>query len=184
MISYSPMKASRKQNLKAMNTNQPMRRPSIVVQAARHDAGSQQFRAESGNNKHLDRRVHRMRIEVHNLRYDEEQERKGKSENHFTFALLLGNGQSVRFDMTPNAVTHIGTMVMQDRDDIVSRKTVRLTDVNAVGCQNNFDPDTTPSEHGRGRCVDSFLQFLLSQHMSRYRFMYVDSQAMGCRYWV
>jgi hypothetical protein len=61
-----------------------------------------------------------MRVEVHNLRHGETQEREGKSENHLTFALLLGDGQSVRFDMTPDAITHIGSMVVQDRDEYSS----------------------------------------------------------------
>jgi hypothetical protein len=131
----------------------------------------------------LDMSEHRGRL-MHNLRHGETQEREGKSENHLTFALLLGDGQSVRFDMTPDAITHIGSMVVQDRDEIASMKTVRLTDVNAVGCQNSFDPDRTPSRCGRGRSVDCFLQFLLNHQMNRYRFMYMDSQAVGCRYWV
>jgi hypothetical protein len=101
--------------------------------------------------------VHRVRIEVHDLRRDDEQERQGRSENHITFALLLGDGQSVRFDMTPDAITHISTVIVQDRDEIVSRRTVRLTDINTVGCQNSFDPDRTPSQYGRGRSVDCFL---------------------------
>jgi hypothetical protein len=58
-----------------------------------------------------------MRVEVHNLRHGEIQERQGKSENHLTFALLLGDGQSVRFDMTPDAITHIGSMVVQGLDE-------------------------------------------------------------------
>jgi len=170
--------------MEVINISRTITRVPVVVQINSPDKAGGLPSVERSNNKHLSRRVHRVRIEVHNLRHDETQEREGQSENHFTFALLLGNGQSVRFDMTPDAVTHIGTMVMQDRDDIVSRKTIRLTDINAVGCQNNFDPDRTPSRHGQGLSVDCFLQFLLSHQMSRYRFMYVDSHAMGCRYWV
>jgi hypothetical protein len=94
-----------------------------------------------GAQERLDRRVHRVRIEVHNLRYGEKNERTGWSENHVTCALLLGDGQSVRIDMTPQVMTHNGTMMIQDRNTIVSKRTVRLTDINAVGCQNNFDPD-------------------------------------------
>jgi hypothetical protein len=139
---------------------------------------------DSGAQEHLNRRVHRVRIEVHNLRCGEENERYGWSENHVTCALLLGDGQSVRIDMTPEVMTHNGTMIIQDRNRIVSNKTVRLTDINAVGCQNDFDPDRSPSELGLGRSVGSFTHFLHEQHLDRYRFMYVNSQAMGCRYWV
>lgn len=131
-----------------------------------------------------ERRVHRVRIEVHNLRKDEGSAREGRSENHVTCALMLGSGQSVRIDMTPDADTHKGTMVLQERDRIVSRRTIRLTDINAAGCQNNFDPDQTPSLHGRGHSVATFVNFLLDHHLDRYRFIYVDSHAMGCRYWV
>jgi hypothetical protein len=163
---------------------QPIARPPILAHTTSHNEAFHDSRSKRSSNTHLSRRVHRMRVEVHNLRHGETQEREGKSENHLTFALLLGDGQSVRFDMTPDAITHIGSMVVQDRDEIVSMKTVRLTDVNAVGCQNSFDPDRTPSRCGRGRSVDCFLQFLLNHQMNRYRFMYVDSQAVGCRYWV
>jgi hypothetical protein len=160
------------------------RAPNVAQMVTSHRTTDFPPTIKQSHDKYLSRRVHRLRIEVHNLRYGENQESKGRSENHLTFALLLGNGQSVRFDMTPHAMTHIGTLVVQDRDEIVSRRTVRLTDINAVGCQNSFDPDRTPSQYGRGRSVDCFLQFLLSHHMSRYRFMYVDSRAVGCRYWV
>jgi hypothetical protein len=131
-----------------------------------------------------ERRVHRVRIEVHNLRKDEKRKRGGRSENHVTCALMLGNGQSVRIDMTPDAKTHKGTMVLMGRDKIVSRRTLRLTDINAAGCQNNFDPDRTPSLHGRGHSVANFIDFLLDRRLDRYRFIYVDSHIMGCRYWV
>jgi hypothetical protein len=162
-----------------------MARSSNVIQTVTsHSTTDHAPKTKHSNDKHLGRRVHRVRIEVHDLRRDDEQERQGRSENHLTFALLLGDGQSVRFDMTPDAITHISTVIVQDRDEIVSRRTVRLTDINTVGCQNSFDPDRTPSQYGRGRSVDCFLQFLLSHRMSRYVFMYVDSQAVGCRYWV
>jgi hypothetical protein len=136
------------------------------------------------NQTYSERRVHRVRIEVHNLRKDDGWERQGRSENHVTCALMLGNGQSVRIDMTPDADTHQGTMVLQGRERIVSRRTLRLTDINATGCQNNFDPDWTPSLHGRGLSVATFVNFLLDHHLDRYRFIYVDSHAMGCRYLV
>lgn len=131
-----------------------------------------------------EKRVHRVRIEVHNLRKEEGRQRKGRSENHVTCALMLGSGQSVRIDMTPDADTRKGTVVLQGRDRIVSRRTIRLTDINAAGCQNDFDPDRTPSQHGRGHSVATLAKFLLDHHLDRYRFLYVDSRAMGCRFWV
>lgn len=176
--------SSRQRYMEDTATYQPVARSLMLAHSARRSEAFHDSRSERSSNTHLSRRVYRMRIEVHNLRSGETHERDGRSENHLTFALLLGDGQSVRFDMTPDAITHVGSMVMQDRDDIVSRKTIRLTDVNAVGCQNSFDPDKTPSRYGGGRSVDCFLQFLLSHQMNRYRFMYVDSRSVGCRYWV
>ena len=161
-----------------------MAHPPVFTPVTSHHKTQDDWRLKRSSDRHLGRRVHRVRIEVHNLRYGDAQEEEGKSENHLTFALLLGDGQSVRFDMTPDTITHIGAMVVQDRDEIVSKKTVRLTDVNAAGCQNNFDPDRTPSLRGRGLSVDCFLQFILSHQMNRYRFIYVDSHTVGCRYWV
>lgn len=57
---------------------------------------------------HLRKHVHRFRVEVHNLRAYEEEERSGKSENHITLAMLLGSNESVRIDMAPNQNTNLG----------------------------------------------------------------------------
>lgn len=132
----------------------------------------------------MSQRVHRVRVEVHNLRFGEGQEREGKSENHLTFALLLGNGRSVRFDMTPNTQTHVGNMESQYRNATVSKRAIRSVDIDAICCQNNFDPNEAPSQHGQGYSVGSFSRFIIDHQLDRYRFLYVDSQAMGCRYWV
>jgi hypothetical protein len=135
----------------------------------------------------LQRPVYRFRVEVHNLRADEDGEREGKSENHVTFAMMLGNGESVRVDMGPHPTSKLGKMVVRYRADIVSSKTLRLTDINALGCPNSFDPSRDP-EPWKSRVtrysVDQVLSGLVSGNMHRYRFMYIDSQPLGCRYWM
>jgi hypothetical protein len=135
---------------------------------------------------HLQKAVYRIRLEVHNLRAEEDGERDGKSENHVTFAMLLGNGESVRVDMAPNPTTHLGKMDVRYRDDIVSRKTLRLTYVNARGCEKYFDPDQSPTADERypPSSVDQILSFLVASNMHRYRFLYIDAQPLGCRYWM
>jgi hypothetical protein len=135
---------------------------------------------------HFQKSVYRIRLEVHNLRADEDEERDGKSENHVTFAMLLGGGESVRVDMAPDQSTNLGKMSVRFRDAIVSNKTVRLTDVNARGCFNGFDPDRRPTPDTRfpPHSVQAVLLCLLNSNMHRYRFMYIDSQPLGCRYWM
>jgi hypothetical protein len=135
---------------------------------------------------HLQKAVHRIRLEVHNLRAEEDGERDGKSENHVTFAMMLGNGESVRVDMAPNQSTNLGKMIVRHRDDIVSRKTLKLTDVNARGCGGSFDPDKPPKadKHHPPSSVDQILSFLVARNMHRYRFLYIDAQPLGCRYWM
>ncbi|WPH01243.1 Hypothetical protein R9X50_00408000 [Acrodontium crateriforme] len=144
----------------------------------------QHLRVEAGFTRYSSRRVYRIRVEVHNMRHDENTERDEKSENHVTFALLIGNGQSVRFDMTPNPRTRLGRLVVRGRAETVSRRTIRLTDINALGCPNNFDPDRPPPQQGQGYTVNDFLQYILRFGLHRYRFMYIDSQPLGCRYWI
>jgi len=137
--------------------------------------------------EHLRKSVYRLRVEVHNLRAGEDGEREGKSENHVTFAMMLGNDESVRVDMGPSPTTNLGKMVVRYRDDIVSNKTLRLTDINALGCSDNFDPsrDPEPWKNRVARCsVDQVLCRLVNGNMHRYRFMYIDSQPLGCRYWM
>lgn len=128
-----------------VNTMEPMVHSLAPVLATlSNEATDSHKEVKQGNYKHLSRRVHRPRIGVRNLRHDEEHERRSKSENYLTFALLLGSGRSVHFDMAPEGITHIGAMVVQDREVTVARRTVRLTDINAVGCHDSFDPDKLP----------------------------------------
>lgn len=133
---------------------------------------------------HLSKAVHRVRIEVHNLRAEESEERDGKSENHVTFAMLLGGGESVRVDMAPNPTTNLGKLSVRYRDNIVSAKTIRLSDINARGCSDNFDPDRRPARNSHSHSVNQFLLHIVTSNMHRYRFMEIDGQPLGCRCWV
>lgn len=129
--------------------------------------------------------VCRVRIEVHNMRTDEDYDRPGKSENHVTFALLLGNGQSVRFDMSHTS-TMLGKLSIRGRSTTLSRMVMKWTDINASCCPDQFNEAQAPmATRGAQRfTVNDYMQHIIARSLHRYRFMYVDSSELGCRHWV
>lgn len=135
---------------------------------------------------HLKKPVHRFRVEVHNLRAYEDEERSGKSENHVTLAMLLGSDESVRIDMAPNQKTNLGRMEVLYRNAIVSGRAIRVTDVKARGSLNGFEPDRRPprSDPASVYTVNQILMALVDNNVHRYRFVYIDSQPLGCRHWM
>ena len=128
------------------------------------------------------RPVYRFRIEIHNLRDGELEQKDSKSENHATIALLLGRSESVRIDMSSDSLSPLSRMDVRARGDIVSRRTIRMTDINATGCPDSFDPDRMPPLSSHSRTVEDVLTFLLVNRLNRYQLMYIDSQPLGCRY--
>lgn len=132
----------------------------------------------------MDRRVYMIRLEVHNMRAYENQEREGKSENHVTIALLLGDGQTVRLDMGTDPITFAGVLEIAFRENIVSGRTIRISDTRVTGCPRDFDPDHTRAASGGNRRVRDFLMLMRGNSRQLYRFMCTDFVAQGCRFWV
>lgn len=126
--------------------------------------------------------VFRCRIGAHTLGV---QVSNAKSENHLTLYLLTGNGRCVRVDMTVgNNDIFVGKLILRAHDFTLSNTIIRWVDVDAYGCPSDFKAEEQPSGHSGTLTVQDFVDLIISQGYHKYRFMFNDGGAIGCRHWV
>lgn len=128
--------------------------------------------------------VFRCRIGVDNLGPQDDD----MSENHLTLYLLIGNDESVRVDMRPNVNNDYrdfsGRLELRGHDYTLSNGVIEYSDIDAVGCPDEFDAGREMTATSEARTVREFVGLLESAGLASYRFMNLDGKALGCRSWM
>jgi len=120
------------------------------------------------------------RVGVHSLGVQVTDE---KSENHVTLYLLIGSNISVRADMRPADQGQYGLLDIRVLNYTRSNRIVKMCDLAAVGCPNNFNAGTQTLGTNASRTVEQFISVMTAGNQF-FRFLNVDGKALGCRYWV
>jgi hypothetical protein len=126
-----------------------------------------------------------VRVAAHTLG---RQEVGGKSENHLSIYLLLGRNVSFHMDIRPiggqgDTVETTGCLYMQRRAYHLSNTVIKYTDLNALGCPEDFTPVGSFWPLGPYYTVRHYVDFVIGGGFHHFRYTFTDGHSVGCRHW-